>query len=167
MLDEKKSLVGKPAPDFALLAQDGQTETLSSYRGKWVFLYFYPTDDEERCAKEACAIRDHILEFARRGVVVLGVSKDSVAEHKQFVKKHDLPFLLLSDPQRKVLHQYHVFMDRGQYDTEAKSESVAFLINPIGEIERAFHNNDPKRLIDAVAKTVDAAHEEVKSDIKL
>ena len=88
---------GKPAPDFELQSDGGETVKLSDLRGKQVVLYFYPKDDTPGCTTQACGIRDAYGEFERAGAVVLGVSPDDEASHVKFKKKYDLPFTLLAD----------------------------------------------------------------------
>ena len=88
---------GKPAPDFELESDAGETVKLSDLRGKQVVLYFYPKDDTPGCTTQACGIRDAYGEFERAGAVVLGVSPDDEASHVKFKKKYELPFTLLAD----------------------------------------------------------------------
>ena len=90
---------GKPAPDFELTSDSGDTVKLSDLRGKPVVLYFYPKDDTPGCTTQACAIRDSYDEFAERGAVVLGVSPDTETSHVKFKEKYGLPFTLLADPE--------------------------------------------------------------------
>ena len=97
---------GKPAPDFALTSDGGETVRLSDLRGRQVVLYFYPKDDTSGCTKQACGIRDVYAEFERAGAVVLGVSPDSEKSHVRFKEKYGLPFPLLSDPDHAVAEQY-------------------------------------------------------------
>ena len=108
------------APDFTLPDQDGRQHTLSHHRGSWVLLYFYPKDDTPGCTKEACMIRDAFPDFGKLKVNVFGVSVDSVASHKKFAEKYQLPFTLLADEDKKVVQEYGVwgkkkFMGR-EYD---------------------------------------------------
>ncbi|MBI2034547.1 MAG: peroxiredoxin, partial [Candidatus Levybacteria bacterium] len=86
------------AADFHLQDQLGRYHRLSDYAGKWVVIYFYPKDDTPGCTKEACNFRDASQKFAKRGAVIIGISKDSVASHKKFADKYHLAFPLLSDP---------------------------------------------------------------------
>ena len=79
------SLEGKIAPEFSLAGSDGKQHSLKQYAGKTVIIYFYPRDNTPGCTKEACGFRDHHTEFTDRGVVVLGVSKDSIAAHGKFI----------------------------------------------------------------------------------
>ena len=90
--------IGTKAPAFELPDQNGEMHTLEEYRGKKVILYFYPKDMTAGCTKQACAFGELYPQFAEKGAVVLGVSKDSVASHKKFEEKYSLPFTLLSDP---------------------------------------------------------------------
>ncbi|MFA6502941.1 MAG: peroxiredoxin, partial [Candidatus Paceibacterota bacterium] len=104
--------VGEQAPEFTLSDQDGVAHALSSYRGKWVLLYFYPKDDTPGCTIEACTIRDQFKDFQKIDAVVLGVSTDSVASHKKFALAYELPFTLLADETKEVVGQYGVFAEK-------------------------------------------------------
>ena len=90
--------VGAAAPAFKLQDQDGKWHTLADFRGKWVVLYFYPKDDTPGCTTQACSFRDNIFAFDKMNATVLGISVDDSASHKEFAKKHGLPFTLLADP---------------------------------------------------------------------
>jgi len=134
----------QPAPEFTLLDETGIEQTLSAYRGKWVVLYFYPKDDTPGCTTEACSFRDGYGEYARAGVVILGVSPDSPKSHAKFKEKHALPFTLLSDTDHVVCELYGVwgrkkFMGR-EYDGVFRT---TFLINPEGIIVKTFNNVKP------------------------
>ena len=89
--------VGQPAPAFKLKDQDGKVHDLADYKGKWVALYFYPKDDTPGCTTQACGFRDNIFAFSKEGAVIVGISVDDVASHKEFAEKHGLPFALLAD----------------------------------------------------------------------
>ena len=104
--------VGMPAPDFTLPDKEGNPVTLSSLRGRKVVLYFYPKDNTPGCTRQACAFAGRLSEFERRGVIVVGVSKDSVASHQKFAEKYNLPFLLLSDPDRVAIEAYGVWQEK-------------------------------------------------------
>ncbi|MDO8408173.1 MAG: peroxiredoxin [bacterium] len=123
--------VGMVAPAFTLPDQDGKEHSLGEYTGKWVLLYFYPKDDTPGCTIEACTIRDQFEDFATIGAVVLGVSTDSVASHKKFAKKFELPFTLLADVNKEVVGMYGV------------SKRVSFLINPSGNIAKVYESVKP------------------------
>lgn len=108
------SLEGKKAPNFSLEGSDGKTHSLADFKGKTVVLYFYPKDDTPGCTKEACGFRDHFEEISKLAVV-LGVSKDSIASHKKFSDKYKLPFVLLSDPDAKVMTAYGAYGEKMMY----------------------------------------------------
>jgi thioredoxin-dependent peroxiredoxin len=103
---------GKPAPDFELETDSGETVKLSDFRGRPVVLYFYPKDDTPGCTTEACEFRDAYDVYRERGAEVLGVSPDDVASHGKFKSKHELPFTLLADPDHSVAEQYGVWGER-------------------------------------------------------
>ena len=104
--------VGSKAPDFALPDQNGKIHSLSDYAGKKVILYFYPKDNTAGCTKQACGYSKNAPAFTAKGVVILGVSKDSVASHKKFEDKQALTITLLSDPERKVIEEYDVWKEK-------------------------------------------------------
>ena len=107
--------VGNAAPAFNLPDQDGNSHKLSDYAGKWVLVYFYPKDNTPGCTKEACGFRDLQSELKDLNAVVLGVSKDSLASHDKFIGLFDLPFVLLSDPDTKVMAKYGAFGEKMHY----------------------------------------------------
>lgn len=101
------SLIGQKAPDFTLPDENGDMRSLSEFRGKKVVLYFYPKDDTPGCTKEACSFRDNYDLFAKNGIVVIGISYDSPESHKKFKEKYHLPFILLSDKNKKIAKLYN------------------------------------------------------------
>jgi len=103
---------GKPAPDFELPSDSGETVKLSELRGKPVVLYFYPKDDTPGCTAQACGIRDAYGEFERAGAVVLGISPDDERSHTKFRDKYELPFTLLADTDHSVAEQYGVWGEK-------------------------------------------------------
>ena len=106
------ALEGKKAPEFVLEGSDGKQHRLKQYAGKTVVVYFYPKDNTPGCTKEACGFRDNYKELTDRGVVVLGVSKDSITAHGKFIANYDLPFVLLSDPEFKMMQAYEAYGEK-------------------------------------------------------
>jgi peroxiredoxin Q/BCP len=106
------ALEGKQAPDFLLEGSDGAQHSLKQYRGKIVVIYFYPKDNTPGCTKEACRFRDIHMELTNNNVVVLGVSKDSIASHNKFVINFKLPFTLLCDPDCSMMQAYEAFGEK-------------------------------------------------------
>ena len=98
--------VGDTAPDFELLDQDNKIRTLKEFKGKYIVLYFYPKDNTPGCTKQACLLRDSFGEFEKQNIVVLGINYDSKETHKKFKSKHNLPFILLSDSEKKIAKLY-------------------------------------------------------------
>ena len=107
--------IGSKAPNFVLKDSEGRDISLSDYLGKRVVLYFYPKDNTPGCTRQACAFKGLYDEFKRRDVVVIGISRDSVASHKKFAEKYDLPFILLSDPELEVIKLYGVWQEKKLY----------------------------------------------------
>lgn len=136
---------GSPAPDFTLLNQEGNSHTLSDYRGKWVLLYFYPKDDTPGCTIEACTIRDQFKDFTSIGAVVLGISTDSVASHKKFATTYELPFTLLADVNKEVVGAYGVFGEKKfMGKTYMGTSRTSFLIDPSGNIAKVYEKVKPE-----------------------
>lgn len=104
--------VGTKAPEFTLPDQDGNPVSLSDFLGKKVVLYFYPRDNTPGCTRQACAFAAAYEAFRSRNAVVIGVSKDSTASHQKFAAKYDLPFVLLSDPERQAIEAYGVWQEK-------------------------------------------------------
>jgi thioredoxin-dependent peroxiredoxin len=106
---------GKPAPAFTLEDADGKKVSLADFAGKNVILYFYPKDDTPGCTKEACGFRDASKALAKENAVVIGVSADGAESHRKFAAKYDLPFPLLSDPERQVMRKYDAYGEKVLY----------------------------------------------------
>jgi len=135
---------GIPAPNFELLDDANVLRKLSDFSGNNVVLYFYPADDTPGCTKEACNFRDDYSAYESSGVVVLGVSPDSVSSHVKFKQKYQLPFPLLADEGHKVCDAYQVwgpkkFMGR-EYEGVLRT---TFLIDREGTILKVFENVRP------------------------
>jgi peroxiredoxin Q/BCP len=142
---------GKPAPDFALKSDAGETVKLSDLRGKPVVLYFYPKDDTPGCTTQACGIRDVYAEFERAGAVVLGVSPDSEASHVKVREKYDLPFALLADPEHEVAELYGVWGEKKYMGRTYMGVSRStFVIAEDGTVKRAMLNVKPDSHADDV-----------------
>ena len=136
--------VNSQAPDFSALDQEGKTHKLSDYTGKWVVLYFYPKDNTPGCTKEACSFRDNYQSLAKLGVVVLGVSKDSVDSHKKFAKKHNLNFPLLADVDKKIINDYGVWQKKKFLGKEYFGVArTTFLIDKKGKVRKIYDKVNP------------------------
>lgn len=127
------------APDFSLPDQTGTNHRLSAYPGKWRIIYFYPKDDTPGCTKEACNFRDTMSLLRSNGVIVFGISKDTIPSHKKFADKFSLNFSVLSDPSTETIKAYGAwgvkkFMGREFTGILRKT----FLINPLGEIVKEY-----------------------------
>jgi peroxiredoxin Q/BCP len=134
-----KLKVGDKAPAFALKDQDGRTVKLSDFTGQTVILYFYPKDDTPGCTKEACGFRDRYTAFRRTRVVVLGISPDGEQSHAKFMKKYNLPFSLLSDPDHKTAARYGAWGKKKLYGKEYEGIlRSTFIIGPDGTVTHVF-----------------------------
>lgn len=134
--------VGTQAPAFHLQDQTGVWHDLSEYRGKWLVLYFYPKDDTPGCTTQACEFRDNIFAFNKLGAVIVGISVDDVASHKQFAEEHSLPFTLLADSTKQTAKTYGVLHSAlGIMEVAARE---TFIIDPQGRIAKNYPAVDPK-----------------------
>jgi peroxiredoxin Q/BCP len=142
---------GKPAPEFELTSDTGETVKLSSLRGKPVVLYFYPKDNTSGCTTQACGIRDAWSEFQAAGAVVLGVSPDGVASHEKFKGDFELPFTLLADPEHTVSEAYGVWQEKARYGrTYMGIVRSTFVIDPDGNVVKVMRNVKPETHADKV-----------------
>ena len=129
--------IGTKAPDFTLKDKNGNDFTLSSLLGKKVVLYFYPKDNTPGCTRQACAFAGAYKQFEAKGVEVIGISKDSVASHVKFAEKYDLPFILLSDPDRVAIEAYGVWQEKKMCGKVSMGVvRTTFIIDENGNIEK-------------------------------
>ena len=126
---------GMTAPEFTLNDKDGNPVSLSDFRGKKVVLYFYPKDNTPGCTRQACAFAGAYEEFRNKNVEVIGVSRDSAASHIRFAEKYNLPFILLTDPERQAIEAYGVWQEKKQYGKVSMGVvRTTFLIDEAGNI---------------------------------
>ena len=135
---------GMQAPDFALSDKDGNVVHLSDFLGRRVVLYFYPRDNTPGCTRQACAFAGAYEAFKEKNVVVIGVSRDSVASHVKFAEKYDLPFILLSDPERQAIEAYGVWQEKKNYGKVSFGVvRTTFIIDEQGNIEKVMPKVKP------------------------
>lgn len=136
--------VGTKAPDFQLLDKDGKSVRLSDFLGKKIVLYFYPRDNTPGCTRQACAFAQSYPQFQNQDVVVIGISKDSVASHLKFAQKYELPFLLLSDPELQAIQAYDVWQEKKLYGKVSMGVvRTTYLIDEQGNIEKVMPKVKP------------------------
>ena len=129
--------IGMKAPEFTLSDKEGKSVSLSDYWGKKVVLYFYPKDNTPGCTRQACAFAVAYEGFKAKDVVVIGISKDSVASHLKFAQKYDLPFILLSDPELQAICAYGVWQEKKLYGKVSMGVvRTTFIIDEQGRIEK-------------------------------
>jgi peroxiredoxin Q/BCP len=145
--------IGDRAPDFRATAVGGKYRAgkevkLSDFRGTRVVLYFYPKDNTPGCTTQACGLRDAWEELRNRGEI-FGVSVDSTASHEKFIDKFQLSFPLISDPERKMVNDYGVWLEKSFLGKKYMgTERTTFVIDPEGRIERIFRKVKPKEHVD-------------------
>ena len=152
--------IGERAPDFKLLTDGNGSVTLSALKGKKVVLYFYPKDDTSGCTAEACGFRDSFPDYGGAGSVVVGISKDSVASHDKFKKKHELPFILASDAGSDVCEKYGVWVEKSMYGRKYMGmERSTFLIGKDGKIKKIFRKVKPEGHAEEVYEALQSVKE--------
>ena len=130
---------GVKAPEFKLQDKDGNLVSLSDFKNKKIVLYFYPRDNTPGCTKQACSFRDNYEEFKSKDVVVIGISKDSIKSHTNFAQKHDLPFILLSDPELEAIKAYDVWQEKKLYGKVSMGVvRTTYIIDENGMIEKVY-----------------------------
>ncbi len=135
---------GIKAPNFTLRDKDGKEVSLFDFFGKKVVLYFYPKDNTPGCIRQACAFAGAYSEFVKKGIEVIGISKDSVVSHVKFAEKHRLPFVLLSDPELEVIKAYGVWQEKKLYGKVSMGVvRTTFIINEEGIIEKVMPKVNP------------------------
>ena len=136
--------VGTKAPGFTLLDKDGSEVGLSDFAGKKIVLYFYPRDNTPGCTRQACAFAGAYAGFKAKDVVVIGISKDSVASHAKFAEKHSLPFILLSDPELEAIQAYDVWKEKKLYGKVSMGVvRTTYVIDENGVIEKVMPKAKP------------------------
>ena len=147
---------GDIAPDFTLLDSDGNTVSLSDFKGNKVIIYFYPKDDTSGCTKEACNFRDNYSQLKEKNVAVIGISKDSVSSHVKFKNKYDLPFILLSDPNHQVIETYGAYGEKKMYGrTYMGTIRMTYLVSEEGLILKIYDKVKPDKHVEEILKDLD------------
>ena len=135
---------GDKAPAFTLKDRDGKDVCLSDFAGKKIVLYFYPKDNTPGCTKQACAFAGLYGEFQKKGIQVIGISRDSTASHVKFAEKHGLPFILLSDPELTAIQAYGVWQEKKMYGKSTMGVvRTTFIIDEQGNIEKVMQKVKP------------------------
>ena len=135
---------GDLAPNFTLSDKNGNQVSLSDFLGKKVVLYFYPKDNTPGCTRQACAFASAYDDFKTKNVEVIGISKDSVASHVKFAEKYSLPFVLLSDPDRKAIEPYGVWQEKKMCGKVGFGVvRTTFIIDEEGKIEHVMEKVKP------------------------
>lgn len=149
---------GDQAPVFVLTSDRGEAVDLTAFQGKKnVVLYFYPKDSTPGCTIEACDFRDAFAQFDQKDTVVLGISRDSLKSHSNFVEKQQLNFPLLSDPDTVVCKAYGVFKLKKNYGREYMGlERSTFIIGKDGKIIEAIYGVKVKGHVAQVFSSIEA-----------
>jgi len=151
----KRPVVGDKAPEFCLPDARNNKVCLKDFRGKWLVLYFYPKDNTTGCTREAIDFSEHLHRFKKMGTTVVGISPDSSASHNNFINKHNLKIILLSDIEHKVLKEYGVWKKKKMYGREYHGVvRTTFVIDPEGNIKQKWEKVKVAGHADAVREFV-------------
>ena len=137
--------IGKKAPAFSALDENGNTIGLDTFSGKKLVLYFYPKDDTPGCTAEACSLRDNYQDLLDKGYAVLGVSPDDSKKHTKFIAKYSLPFSLLADTDQAVCNAYGVWVEKSMYGRKYMGVArTTFVIDENGTLTEIIEKVDTK-----------------------
>ncbi|MGJ1227059.1 thioredoxin-dependent thiol peroxidase [Sphingobacterium siyangense] len=137
--------IGQKAPDFSAKNQNGETVHLSDFKGKKVILYFYPKDNTPGCTTEACNFRDNYQSLKKDGFEIIGVSVDGEVSHQKFISKHELPFQLLVDEDKRLVEAYGVWVEKNMYGKKYMGTArTTFVIDADGIIQHIIKKVDNK-----------------------
>jgi peroxiredoxin Q/BCP len=136
---------GDLVENFTLPDQDGNTINLTDFAGKPVVLFFYPKADTPGCTIEACGFRDHFAKLQKAGVVVLGISRDTVKAQKKFQQKYDLPYPLLADADQTICNRFGVIKEKNMYGKKVTGiERTTYVIGPDQKLVHEFNKVKPE-----------------------
>lgn len=149
---------GDKAPSFTGKNQHGEKISLSDFKGKKVVIYFYPEDDTPVCTVQACNLRDNYSALKKAGFTVIGISPDDVTSHQKFEKKYDLPFILVADPDHKIINAYGVWGEKNLYGNKFMGlHRTTFVIDEKGIITKVFLKPRSKMHAEEIIKSVTAS----------
>lgn len=144
---------GQKAPGFEAKDHNGNVISLTGFSGKKVILYFYPKDNTPGCTAEACNLRDNYTELIKRGFAIIGVSPDSEKSHQGFSSKYSLPFLLIADPEKKIMKMYGAWGEKKMYGkTVTGVLRTTFIIDEKGIIEKIIRKVDTANHTEQILK---------------
>ena len=137
--------IGDKAPEILGLDANGQEIRLDQYQGKKVVLYFYPKDNTPGCTAEACNLRDHYTELKEAGYEVIGVSIDNEKSHQKFIAKHELPFTLIADTEKKLVEEFGVWGEKSMCGRKYMGTfRTTFILDENGVVERVISPKEIK-----------------------
>lgn len=144
---------GLKAPEFTLQDKDGNQVSLTDFAGQKVIVYFYPRDNTPGCTRQACAFASAYNVFKQHNIAVIGISKDSITSHQKFAAKHDLPFILLSDPELTAIQAYDVWKEKKMYGKVSMGVvRSTYIIDENGIIEKVMPKVKPDTNAEEVLK---------------
>ncbi|WP_419769341.1 MAG: thioredoxin-dependent thiol peroxidase [Candidatus Marinarcus sp.] len=160
--------IGSKAPDFCAPNQDDVEICLRDILGKWIVLYFYPRDNTPGCTTQACDFTAALPDFEDLDAVILGVSTDTTAKHRNFIEKQNLEITLLADTDKKMCEDYNVWQLKKFMGRESMGiVRTTFIINPQGNIAAAWEKVNVRKKKKVKGETVEVLHvNEVREKLK-
>ena len=147
--------IGDKAPDFKGIDENGKDVSLSDFKGKNIILYFYPKDNTPGCTNEACDLRDNYNMWIEKGYEIIGVSPDSIQSHVKFKEKYNLPFILISDPDKVIIKQFGAWGLKKLYGREYEGLiRTTFVIDENGIISNIFKKVKTKDHSNQILETI-------------
>lgn len=149
--------IGKKAPAFTLLADDGSKVSLKDFQGSPLVVFFYPKDDTPGCTQEACQFRDRAKQLSQAGAAVVGISCDSQASHAEFKAKYKLNFPLLVDANHRVAEKYGAWREKNMYGKISWGiQRSTYLIDAKGKVAQVWKrvqiDGHDQQVLDAIAE---------------
>lgn len=142
--------IGDRAPEILGTNEKGEQISLSQFKGKKVVLYFYPKDNTPGCTAEACSLRDNYAELKSKGYEIVGVSTDSTASHNKFIAKHELPFTLIADTDKKLVEEMGAWGEKSMCGRKYMGTlRTTFILNEEGVVEKIFLPKEVKTKVHA------------------
>lgn len=144
---------GDLAPEVKGVDQNGKTISLKDFKGKKVIIYFYPKDDTPGCTAEACNLRDNFNDWISKGFIIIGISPDPITSHKKFAEKYNLPFSLISDPDKEILQAYNAWGEKMMYGKIYQGVlRKTFILDKNHKIEKIIEKVDTKNHTNQIIK---------------
>ena len=149
---------GRKAPEINAKDQDGNLVKIAMFKGSKLVVFFYPKDDTPGCTKEVCNLRDNYSKLLKKGIQILGVSIDNEQSHQKFIKKFDLPFPLIADPEQKVVNAWKVWGEKTLYGKKYMgTHRVTYIVDEAGKIAHVIEKVETENHAEQILGLINAS----------